>query len=364
MKNLLPWFKLKSVPNVGNLLFKRLIERFKTPEKVFMANIADLAQVKGVSSQTASAIKQHNLPEKVRKDYELAVEKKYTIVTMADPDYPQLLLQIEDSPPFLYILGKLDNTKINIAVVGSRNATGYGIVNAKKLCAHLALNGITIVSGMAIGIDTAAHSGALDVNGNTIAVLGSGLERVYPQKNLKLFHQIAEKGAVISEFPLLSYPNPRNFPIRNRIISGISHGTLVVEASEKSGSLITARLAAEQNREVFAIPGSINSTKSKGTHALIRQGAKLVENISDILEEMQYPAENYNSKEIKSNTLQDKHLTSHEKLIYDELGPYPVHIDKLARKTCIEPGKLLSILLQLELKDIVQQDQGAFFSIK
>jgi DNA processing protein len=223
---------------------------------------------------------------------------------------------------------------------------------------------MTIVSGMALGIDSAAHEGALMGKGKTIAVLGSGLERVYPEQNRKLFYQIAENGAVISEFPLKTEPDAHNFPMRNRIISGISLGTVVVEATKRSGSLITARLAAEQNREVFAVPGSIQSFKSTGTHTLIKQGAKLVEHARDIMEELSHVIK---IPIVKDNPVDNKNeklslLSADEMLVFESLEPYPVHIDDLARMLSMEPGKLSSILLQLELKNMALQSAGKFFS--
>jgi len=320
-------------------------------------------------------LKLTKIPEIVKKDFDLVMKKGYQIVTMSDPAYPSLLLQIPDPPPFLYVLGNLCNSIKNIAVVGSRNATSYGISITKRLCEELAALDFTIVSGMAVGIDTAAHTGALIGKGKTIAVLGSGLERIYPHKNLKLFHKIAEKGAVISEFPLLEEPEPHNFPIRNRIISGISLGTVIVEATQKSGSLITARLAAEQGREVFAVPGNINSFKSIGTHSLIKQGAKLVENTQDILEELSplITDDSLNNKIKREDKPEDKpehktakplSLSSEESLVFTGLGHYPVHIDDLVRKISMEPGKLSGILLKLELQGIVHQAPGKFFSVE
>jgi DNA processing protein len=254
---------------------------------------------------------------------------------------------------------------MKIAVVGSRNATGYGITTTKSLSANLASSGITIVSGMARGIDTAAHHGALTAGGKTIAVLGSGLERIYPADNKPLFQRISEQGAVVSEFSLFTEPEAYNFPIRNRIISGMSLGTVVVEATKKSGSLITARLAAEQNREVFAVPGSIQSFKSIGTHTLIKQGAKLVENAQDIIEELT-PMIQYKERAGKNRRKADEDipalLTADELQVYDALGPYPVHIDHLARTISLGPGKLSSILLKLELNGLVQQSPGNFFT--
>jgi DNA processing protein len=361
--NILPWFTLKSVPGIGDLLFKRLIDRFNSPELVFAATQEDLVGVDGITPRLAAAIKQCKISDSVKKDLDLVMQKKYKIATMNDAEYPPLLRQIPDPPPFLYVLGRLNGSIRNIAVVGSRNATRYGLSTTRRLCHDLAKLQMTIVSGMAVGIDSAAHQGALMGKGRTIAVLGSGLERIYPEQNRKLFHQIAENGAVISEFPLKTEPDAHNFPKRNRIISGISLGTVVVEATRRSGSLITARLAAEQNRDVFAVPGSIQSFKSTGTHTLIKQGAKLVEHAQDIMEELSHmittPVEK--EKPAASKTKRISQLSPDERLVLESLEPYPAHIDDIARKLSIEPGRLSSILLQLELKGIAQQSPGKFF---
>jgi DNA processing protein len=367
MDNIRPWFNLKSVPGVGNLLGKRLIDHFKSPHNIFQASDEELLQVDGVTRRHVAAIKTHRMPARVEAELDLVDRKGYRIVTLTDSNYPQLLCQIPDPPPFLYVSGRLDRSPVKIAVVGSRNATGYGIMTTKALSANLASLGITIVSGMARGIDTAAHEGALAAGGKTIAVLGSGLEQIYPAENKTLFHRISEGGgAVVSEFPLFTKPEAHNFPIRNRIISGMSLGTVVVEASKKSGSLITARLAAEQNREVFAVPGSIQSFKSIGTHTLIKQGAKLVENAQDIIEELtpmiQYKEKlGHNNRDPNEDIL--ALLTADELQVYDALGPYPIHIDVLARNISVGPGRLSSILLKLELNGLVQQSPGKFFTV-
>ncbi len=367
MENILSWFALKSVPGVGNHIFKRLINHFSSPKLTFEASQEELLKVEGMHPRLAHAIKKHKLPESAEKDLDLVMQKGYKIITMSDTDYPPLLLQISDPPPFLYVFGHLDSSIRNIAVVGSRNATNYGIYTTKRLCKDLASCEMTIVSGMAKGIDSAAHKGALMGNGYTIAVLGSGLENIYPEENKKLFYKIAENGAVISEFPLMTEPEPHNFPRRNRIISGISLGTVVVEATKRSGALITARLALEQNREVFAVPGSIQSFKSIGTHTLIKQGAKLVEHANDILEELSHLVKVPDSKD---KNIQNKAanilppLSPEESPVFEILEPYDVHIDDLVRRLSIEPGKLSSILLQLELKGIVQQSPGKLFSLK
>jgi len=365
MEKILPWFFLKSVPGIGNHTFKRLIDHFSSPDLVLRASHEELLRVKGITHRLVSAIKQHKLPDRVKTDLDVAIQKGYRIVTMADSQYPPLLLQIPDPPPFLYVYGSISNSTRCIAVVGSRNATSYGINTTMRLCSDLASRKITVVSGMAIGIDTAAHKGALRGKGKTIAVLGSGFNRIYPAQNMKLFHNIAENGAVITEFPLDTEPEARNFPIRNRIISGICLGTVIVEATKASGSLITARLAAEQNREVFAVPGSIRSFKSTGTHTLIKQGAKLVEHAQDIIEELSPAINGYVGQDNADNNKREEKtvpLSSDESIVFDALGPYQIHIDDLIRKTSMGSGKLSSILLKLELKGIVQQSPGKFFT--
>jgi DNA processing protein len=367
IEELLPWFSLKSVPGIGNLLFKRLIDRFHSPKRVFSAHEKDLSQIDGLSQQLVSSIKNYKVSGQIYEELNRVSKKNYKIVRLTDIEYPPLLLHIPDPPPFLYVSGNLDNLLKSISVVGSRNATAYGISITKKLCSDLAALNMTVVSGMARGIDTAAHEGALAGKGRTIAVLGSGLENIYPAENRKLFHRISENGAVISEFPLMSEPDARNFPIRNRIISGMSLGTVVVEATKKSGSLITARLAAEQNREVFAIPGSIQSFKSVGTHTLIKEGAKLVEHAQDIVEELPYQLQADNLENNKKQNWHDKkapYLTTDESIVVEAIEPYPIHIDDLAKKISMESGKLSGILLQLELKGIIQQSPGKLFSLE
>ena len=364
-----PWFALKSIPGIGNILFKRLLDQFSSPEKVFTASVQDLSQIIGISPNLATRIKSFKFKKSIRQEIDYAIEKGFHIVTFSDMDYPPLLRQIPDPPPFLYVSGKLVSKSSNIAVVGSRNPTDYGISATKRLTENLAKCGFTIVSGMARGIDSAAHEGALLGKGKTIAVLGSGLDRIYPPENRKLFDKISENGAVISEFSIQSPPEAHHFPIRNRIISGMSLGTVVVEAAKKSGSLITARLAADQNREVFAVPGSIHSFKSCGTNSLIKQGAKLVENAQDIIEElfpqMQENLECLSDNDYVDNTekvLQD--LNSDEQTVVDQLEPYPIHVDELVRKTSMAPGKLLGILLKLELEGIAVQMPGKFFAMR
>ncbi len=367
MDNLLPWLCLKNVPGIGNHLFKRLLDRFGSPQRVFQMTPQDLLAVDGISNHLANAILNFKAPKWIKAELDQVIRKGYHIITLSDASYPLLLKNIPDPPPLLYVSGDLTVAQKNIAVVGSRNATPYGISATQKLCADLAAFDMTIVSGMALGIDTAAHQGALAGKGNTVAVLGSGFHKIYPAENRRLFERITAAGAVISEFALDTEPEAHNFPIRNRIISGMSMGTIVVEASRKSGSLITARLAAEQNREVFGVPGSIHSFKSAGTHTLIKQGAKLVENAQDVLEELTVFIEHVTApakpEDINSTTKPRAMLAPEETAVYKILSPYPEHIDTIVRKANIEPGKLLSLLLQLELKGMVQQMPGKYFAI-
>ncbi|AQV03017.2 DNA-processing protein DprA [Desulfococcus multivorans] len=366
LNSLTAWFRLRSVPGVGNYLFKRLVDRFGSPDEVFQAAIEVLQSVDGVSRRLAVAIKAHPLTEAVKKELALLKRSAYSIITMNDPDYPGLLLEIPDPPPFLYVYGDLGDGMHNIAVVGSRSATAYGRATARKLCSEIASAGFTVVSGLALGIDTAAHEGALAAGGKTIAVLGTGLDQVYPAANRHLCHQIARSGAVITEFPLKAGPDAHHFPVRNRIISGISLGTVVVEAARKSGSLITARLAAEQNREVFAVPGSVHSTKSVGTHFLIKQGAKLVETVDDIFEEFPTAVTHATagSSTLGTERSQDPLLSAEERRVISALGPYPIHIDALVRSLDMDAGKLSAVLMQMELKGLVVQAPGKMFLIE
>ncbi len=362
MSDLRPWLALKSVPGVGNLLFRRLVEKFQSPETVFHADDSALLTVQGITPRLIQSIRNHKAKQIIDRELEAVEQKGYTIVTQTDRHYPSLLLEIPDPPPYLYLYGSLPTQGLNIAVVGSRNATGYGISTTRQLCMELTQQQINVISGMARGVDTAAHTGTIAGGGTTVAVLGSGLNHIYPRENSRLFHQIAENGAVISEFSLNTGPDAHHFPARNRIISGMCHGTVVVEATGRSGSLITARLAAEQNREVFAVPGNIHSFKSVGTHTLIKQGAKLVAHAGDILEEFEQIQTRTQRLPAQAEAL-TKSLTDEEAMIIDNLEAEPIHIDDLARRLSFESGRLSGVLLQLELKELVSQSPGKRFCL-
>ena len=376
-QNLKYWVALKWVEGVGNVGFKALLEAFGTPQKVFEAPLSMIKAVPGIGDKTAPQIKAFKDWKKVEKELECADSTGVSIVTSQDPLYPSQLLSTYDYPAFLYVKGHLKEDDVNVAVVGSRTASTYGKFTTERLCRELVLRGITVISGLARGIDSAAHRGALSGKGRTIAVLGCGLDVVYPPENEKLFTEISLQGALISEFPFGTPPNAPNFPARNRIISGISLGVVVVEASEKSGSLITARIALEQGREVFAVPGSIDSSGSRGTNKLIKQGAKLIENVEDILEEI-LPQVTRTPKVVKPDQRQkqpddqQKILTSSpdlvlketEKTVWQVLSQKPVHIDQIITSTGLTAHEVLVILLNLELQGLIEQKPGKTYMRK
>lgn len=312
-----------------------------------------------MTARVARAIPSQPVPPEAESEIARTRAAGFQIVTQACAEYPPLLLQIPDPPPFLYLYGRLQPADEHLAIIGSRNPTSYGLETARRLSAELTAAGLAIVSGMARGIDSAAHRGALEGGGRTVAVLGSGLKRIYPAENRRLYERIARQGAVISELPLDAGPDAHHFPARNRIISGMSRGTVVVEASLRSGSLITARQALEQNREIFAVPGSIRSFKSTGPHALIKQGAKLVENSRDVLEEL-FPDYRPPSRTPRSSAPVDpqEDLSAEQRQVLAAVETEPVHIDVLVRRLDMEPGRLSALLLELELQGRVRQAPG------
>ncbi len=365
------WIALKSIAGVGNITFPALVDKFGSLPAIFTAPVSKLIEIPGISKNIATAIAEFKDWKKVKEELELLYKNEINIITYQDDFYPAKLVNIYDRPPFIYVRGNLNKDDINIAIVGSRLASTYGKYTTERISRELALKGLTIVSGMARGIDSVAHRGALTAHGRTIAVLGSGLDIIYPPENKKLFAEIIENGAVISEFPPGTPPRSVNFPTRNRIISGMSYGVLIVEAGEKSGSLITARLALEQGREVFAVPGSIDSAGSRGTNKLIKQGAKLIENADDILEEILPQIERPISLKPTSTLSDEKTVNEYadtfndvDQKIIDSLSGSRVHIDDLISSTSLSSADILSALTTLELKGIVQQHPGKLFSLK
>jgi DNA processing protein len=337
------WLRLTLAPGIGGETQRKLLSAYGLPERIFAAGATALAQT--ISPQQADLLLSYDADEAIAAALDWASRPGNAILTLADAAYPRQLLETADPPTILYVKGRIELLDTPaIAIVGSRNATAQGVANAEAFAATLSDAGFTIVSGLALGIDAAAHRGGLRGKSSTIAVIGTGIDRIYPARNKALAHEIAERGAIVSEFPLGTAALKENFPRRNRIISGLARGCLVVEAAERSGSLITARLAGEQGRDVFAIPGSIHSPLSKGCHQLIKQGAKLVDEVNDILDELGLRAPTAN--ETVTVPPED---TEAAKLL-DCLGYDPCDVDTLLIRSGLTAEKLYALLLQLELE--------------
>ena len=362
MEELHYWIGLKSVSGVGNVTFCRLLERFDTPAAVMAAPERELTSVRGVTPVVAAAIRGEGWKRFADEEYKRLTACGARIVTFIDADYPKSLFEIPDPPPLIYVRGRLPSA-YSIAMVGSRRATSYGLQTASRLAGDLARAGVAVVSGMARGIDTAAHKGALDADGPTIGVLGCGVDVVYPPENRKLFDQMAEKGCLVSEFPLSTLPLAENFPRRNRIISGLTRGVLVVEAAEKSGSLITAQYALEQGRDVFAVPGPISYPSNRGSNRLIKQGAKLVDCVEDILEELPCGSASVSPESRTVASRPSFSLTPKEAAIYELLARGALHVDDIIAQTELTAADVSSMLLHLELKGAVLPLPGAHYSI-
>jgi len=367
--NLKYWIALKSIPGVGNVTFPALVDKFGSLRAIFTTPAPQLATTPGISKKTAAAIACFRDWDKIKLEFDRTIKADIKIITYQDELYPAKLLNIYDRPAFIYLKGTLTKDEINIAMVGSRQASTYGKYTTEKISRELSIRGITIVSGLARGIDAAAHRGALAGQGRTIAIMGSGLDVIYPPENKKLYAEIVRNGAVISEYALGTPPLASNFPARNRIISGMSYGVVVVEAGEKSGSLITARLALEQGREVFAVPGSIDSTCARGTNKLIKQGAKLIENIDDILEDIlpqieksTPPAATSVDRSVAIEPPITEKLSEIEQLIIDLISTNNLQVDEIIAATKLAPAEALSSLMSLELKGIIKQHPGKFFT--
>ncbi|MDD5686827.1 MAG: DNA-processing protein DprA [Elusimicrobia bacterium] len=357
------WLILNQISVIGPVKFKKLLDYFGNIEKVLLSSVSDLLQVEDINEKTANVIVAERKKIDVRKEIEEAAFNNVNIITSGMDEYPQVLKTIYDYPPVLYVKGQVKECDVvSVAVVGTRKITTYGKSVCEYLARELVNAGITVISGLARGIDTVAHTIAVEEKGRTIAVLGNGLSNCYPPENRKLEDRIAENGAVISEFSMHTKPDRQNFPRRNRLISGLSLGVIVVEADEKSGALITAKYAIEQGREVFAVPGSIFSKYSKGTHQLIKQGAKLVETIDDIISEINIlknfvERTNKNLKLVKQN----KNLSEDAKLVFESISFEPVYIDLIAENTKIPFEKLSSVLLELIIGGFISELPGKMY---
>ena len=342
--DLAAWLRLTLIPGIGGETQRKLLAAFGLPEQIFAAGSLAARSVVG---DRAELLFDTDNAAAVEQALVWAAQPGQHVVTLGDPAYPPALLEISDPPTVLYVRGRLELLQRRcLAMVGSRNATPQGVQTAEAFARTLAAKGLCIVSGLALGIDAAAHRGALAADGETIAVIGTGADRIYPARNKELALAIAERGAIVSEFPLGTPAVAHNFPRRNRIIAGLSRGVLVVEAAPESGSLITARLAGEQGREVFAIPGSIHSPVARGCHKLIKQGAKLVETAQDILEEFAPVAPVPERVQAPSEPTQDSVPTDP---ILAALGHDPASLDDLVQRTALSADQLLPELLTLEL---------------
>jgi len=386
--DLLNWVALNSVKGVGAVTFRRLVERFGGPAAVLGAGLDELLVVDGVGRATAEAIRDFADYGRAEEELKKAVRGGVDIVTFSDERYPAPLREIHDPPPYLYVKGDLAAQDMaSIAIVGSRTATTYGRQVTARMARDLAFRGVTVVSGGARGIDTEAHKAALDAGGRTVCVLGCGMDVAYPPENRGLFSRAVNSGAVVTEFPFGTPPEGQNFPKRNRIISGLSLGVIVVEAAGDSGSLITASCALDQGREVYAVPGSVASPMSRGTNDLIKRGAKLVEDASDVLADL-FPhlkgcldrlkgGEDCEGGESgvggeggevdggcrpgEPGAWSGPELGEDEKALYDRIGLDPLHVDELASISGIPASRALSVLLGLELKGAVRQLAGMRF---
>jgi len=365
----LSWLALALTPGLASRLSARLLREFGSPEEVFRAPLLRLESCR-LPAPVAQAVFKKQAFKRAEK--ELALTRGIAgcrLLNWTEPEYPQSLLQIYDPPVMLYVRG--DAQVLNqpsISIVGTRRPTMYGTQMAERLGRELAARGVVVVSGMARGIDSIGHQGALAMNGRAVGVLGTGVNVCYPKENKKLYEKVLERGAIISEFPLGTHPAPENFPVRNRIVAGMPLGVVVVEGAQYSGSLITARLAMEFGREVFAVPGNVTQPVSFAPNLLIKQGAKLVTNGEDVIEELPTPvramlvqAEQPESEQ--RNLLAAASLNGSEKKIYELLSTDdPKHIDEIVERSGLNSSEVLATLFDLEMKGIVRQSPGKQFS--
>jgi len=371
------WLKLIRADSVGPATFARLIKHFDSPDKALGVSASALARIDGIGPKTAEQIAGTRDKFDTCAELELAEKLGVWLIHLQDKRYPPVLKQIYDPPPVLYIKGTLTRRdSLCISIVGSRRCSLYGQEQSSRLAHFLSSAGFTICSGMARGIDTAAHQGALSAGGRTIAVQGCGLANVFPPENKRLFELIAESGACISELPLRYEPLAENFPPRNRMIAGLSLGTIVIEAGYRSGALITARAALENNREVMAVPGKIDSPLSKGCHQLIKQGAKLIESVDDVMEALGYIGEQLkDSAGLAAKEAKEKveaplfepsqfKLNDDERTVFGCLGKEPLHLEQIIADTNRQAGKVNAALISLRLKGLIKQLPGSLFARK
>ncbi|MEJ5348074.1 MAG: DNA-processing protein DprA [Desulfosoma sp.] len=359
------WLSLKLTPALGNISVLKLLERFGSPEAACAAGWEDLRSLIGLREEAKASLLSGRTIRAVEEEWQALRARGWGLICLGDPDYPENLKNIPDPPAILYATRSPEpRDLVAIAVVGSRSASPMGLVFTERLCADLARRGVTVVSGFALGIDSAAHRGAIKGGGRTLAVLGCGLDVIYPRPNADLRDQVMTHGAFLTEFPLGTPPLAGHFPQRNRIISGLALGVVVVEATAKSGSLITARFALEQGREVFAVPGIARNLRSLGPHLLLRQGAILVESADDILEQIQ-PMIRPSTSEVLTEeaplSSSSTELSDAEASLLKRLGAEPKHVDQICRESGLNASIVTATLLALEIKGLVRQMPGKYF---
>ena len=357
------WMRLRTLEGIGDHTLLALVREWHSPDAVLAAPADELVQ-RGCSLRLAEVITRGpdgDACRRIARELDAIARKRISVRAILDPAYPSRLRTIADPPPLLYVSGSLEESdQLAVAVVGARRATPAGQMITERLANELAAAGFTIVSGLARGVDAAAHRGALAAGGRTVAVLGCGLGRTYPAEHERLRHEIEERGAVVSELPLDAPPHSGHFPRRNRIISGLSLGVIVTEAAIDSGSLITARLAAEQGREVFAVPGFVRAETSRGTHALIKEGAALIEEGQDVIDAIAPQLEPSTRARLVTPRKQAvaEDLGNHERLVYDALSYDPLTVDHLYERTGLPVAAVMASLLSLELQRRVRQLPG------
>ncbi len=356
---IIAWIGLSSVPGVGRVTFRKLVAAFGSPAAALSAPRDELIERCGIPEKVARNIASSSWEEPAAREVSRARASGVSLVSYDDPSYPQALRNTDDAPLYLYVRGDLQSRDTEaFAVVGTRTPTHYGVTMTRRLAGDLAGAGMTVVSGMARGIDTQAHTGALEAHGRTIAVLGSGIDVPYPPENRQLMDRIAASGAVISENPLGTRPESGYFPARNRIISGLSRGTVIIEASEDSGSLITADYTLRQKRILFAVPGNVSSPVSKGTNSLIKRGAVLVESATDIFQALRHtPSSGASGHDVRNLP----EMSDDEARVLGFISDEPKHIDVIMAESGSNPGRLSGLLTGLELKGLVKQLAGKYF---
>jgi DNA processing protein len=354
------WLAINKIENIGPVTIKKLWEHFGSIEDAWKADGEVIFKIEGINKKAAQALIENR--NKINLDEEFERAKELKVLTLADKNFPSLLANIYDPPPVIYIKGQLPKKEEKIiAIVGTRKASRYGRETAKKLAYELASLGFTIVSGMASGIDTAAHEGALEAGGKTLAVFGCGVDIIFPSQNKGLAERITSSGALVSEFPMGTRPEKGTFPRRNRVISGLSLGVIVVEGHYDSGAMITAKYALDQGREVFAVPGNVELDQSKGPHWLIKQGAKLVESVDDVLEElnMAKPGPRPEAQGLRMKDYSD--LSEEEQKIVKVLSLEPKYIDNISQESRLSISEVSSRLMMLEVRKIIRQLPGKMF---